>query len=609
MARPEAPLSLSLSDCVLHTDHRALALAVKNPTHQTLTGFVEPMEERLAAHDAAGGRGWMQGTRDTEGTYQCWLTHDVERPQLEGYPARIRCGLFPVFFALQQCWNSSSNTLTTVSPCLFAHPSVLPGETLPLHLSCEPKQSVALSVVREGDRSSKALLETTFAGVGPQPVRPGAWCRGANWPIGGHLTIPRTWQSGVYRLELCAAETGARCQLLVVVRASVRPSTPGQTSAAPLLMLSTYTYFAYNNWGGHSMYGFSSRSELAPADEAFRSYVRPQGGRGGLQSVAVSPHRPGHGYGGTGEGRFCTFERHFVEWCEAMGVDLEFCTNEDVDAAGGADLLGRYRLVLSVGHDEYWTSRLRDTLEGFADRGGNLAFFGGNNCCWQVTRSETDGAMHCHKQFWREQPQDILTDPKRVTGLMALPCVFGAGRPPNALLGLGTAYGGYHRCHGQLMDGSGAFTVCQPDAWPLRGTGLALGDTFGGAHSIVGYECDGLDVQWVVRADGVRVPVATGVDGTPDDFEVCAWSPCAWGDEFSAFPELASEAGLQRTGTVAVGHFRRAGGRGGVVFNAGATDWVYGLAGRDGIVERITLNVLEELSGQQPPSRSGPSSE
>ena len=38
--------------------------------------------------------------------------------------------------------------------------------------------------------------------------------------------------------------------------------------------------------------------------------------------------------------------------------------------------------------------------------------------------------------------------------------------------------------------------------------------------------------------------------------------------------------------------------RGGTVFTTGCTEWVRGLAGRDPMVERITRNVLDRLSGR-----------
>ena len=38
---------------------------------------------------------------------------------------------------------------------------------------------------------------------------------------------------------------------------------------------------------------------------------------GGLQSHRVSPYRPGHGYYGSIEGRFLTWERLFLLWADA----------------------------------------------------------------------------------------------------------------------------------------------------------------------------------------------------------------------------------------------------------------------------------------------------
>ena len=41
------------------------------------------------------------------------------------------------------------------------------------------------------------------------------------------------------------------------------------------------------------------------------------------------------------------------------------------------ELLQSYKLVLSVGHDEYWSSGMRDSLEAWIAEGGHVAFFSG----------------------------------------------------------------------------------------------------------------------------------------------------------------------------------------------------------------------------------------
>ena len=39
----------------------------------------------------------------------------------------------------------------------------------------------------------------------------------------------------------------------------------------------------------------------------------------------------------------------------------------------------------------------------------------------------------------------------------------------------------------------------------------------------------------------------------------------------------------------------------GTVITSGSTDWVWGLAERDPLVERITCNMLDRLAGDAPP--------
>ena len=56
------------------------------------------------------------------------------------------------------------------------------------------------------------------------------------------------------------------------------------------------------------------------------------------------------------------------------------------------------------------------------------------------------------------------------------------------------------------MDGSGAYTIHRPDEWVFAHTGLAEGNKFGGADTIVGYECDGCEFTLVRKtaAHGAR---------------------------------------------------------------------------------------------------------
>ena len=156
-------------------------------------------------------------------------------------------------------------------------------------------------------------------------------------------------------------------------------------------------------------------------------------------------------------------------------------------------------------------------------------------------------------------------------------------RPENTLTGVGFLWGGYHKSHGQLMDGSGAFTTHRPEHWVFEGTGLKRGDEFGGKGSIVGYECDGCHLEW---KDGLPFP--THEDGTPQNFEVLCTAPASWHPDDSAWYDKWENG---RKGNAVMGLYTR----GGTVFTCGTTDWARGLK-VDARVDQITRNIIARLS-------------
>jgi hypothetical protein len=80
------------------------------------------------------------------------------------------------------------------------------------------------------------------------------------------------------------------------------------------------------------------------------------------------------------------WEQPFLAWAEREGYAIDVVTNADLE--DHPELLaprrGRLPLYLSVGHDEYWSGPMRDTVEGFIAGGGNAVFFSGNTSFWQV---------------------------------------------------------------------------------------------------------------------------------------------------------------------------------------------------------------------------------
>jgi hypothetical protein len=439
--------------------------------------------------------------------------------------------------------------------------SLRPGEELALHVSTSAP-AFAVEIARIGAKREVVLAKEGVAGS-EAPIPEQASASGCGWPVALRLPVPAEWKSGYYEVVFRVADGGGRyvqrgrrtaeatCFFIV------RPAVPGATSKI-LLQLATNTYSAYNNWGGQSLYAYN--------------------GRAGVQGHRVSFLRPP-------ASQFSQWERAFVAWAEAAGHALEFAANLDLET--DPEALAAYRLVLSVGHDEYWSAPMRDNLEAFIAGGGNAAFFSGNTCCWQVRAEDQGTALVCWKQRWVMDPLFPGGDHARLTTLWSHHLV---ARPENRLTGVGFLFGGYHRSHGQLMDGPGAYTVHRPDHWLLAGTGLKRGDAFGGKDTIVGYECDGCEIEW---RDGLPFPTAR--DGTPAGFEIVATAPAKWHPEDALFYDRFP---ADRVGNAVVGCYTVGGAGdspGGTVVTVGSTDWSHGLAGRDPVVETITRTVLDRL--------------
>jgi hypothetical protein len=258
------------------------------------------------------------------------------------------------------------------------------------------------------------------------------------------------------------------------------------------------------------------------------------------------------------------WELPFVVWAEQNGYPLEFAANDDLEFR--PEMLASYKLVLSVGHDEYWSTPMRDNLEAWIAKGGNVAFFSGNTCCWQV-RSEAEGrAFTCFKQNYHLDPVFQTRQFKTLSTAWSHHLL---GRSENSLTGVGFLWGGYMRSHGQFMDGDASYIVHRPDHWIYEGTGLKRGDRFGAKDTIVGYECDGCELEW---RDGL--PFATHKDGTPKTFEVLGTCPVRWHPDDVEWYEKWE---IGRTGAACLGLYTNTG----TVFTAATTDWAHGLQGND----------------------------
>ncbi|TMQ02233.1 MAG: hypothetical protein E6J90_00285 [Deltaproteobacteria bacterium] len=499
--------------------------------------------------------------------------------------------------------------------------SAAPGERVALHVGATRRLKAGavapasgalrfdLEVARLGvEREVVHRAEGLVAPPHELPAR--AFAVGAGYPETASIPVGRDWPSGFYEVRLRAAVDGAsveRCAGFVLRGA------PGARTR-PLVALATNTWNAYNDWGGGNLYtGATHVSFLRPF--AHGLIDRPEPARYRNANREREPDLDMRGFGDyvrrhritpwCGSAGYASFDGHFAAWAERAGYALDYATNADLELR--PELLDGRPLFISVGHDEYWSSGMRDTVEAHIARGGNAMFLSGNTSFWQVRLEDGGATMVSYKGLARQA--DPVTDPRLLTSTWCDPRI---GRPETRMTGLTFSRGGYHRIAGGVPRGAGGYTVWRPHHWLFEGTDLHYGDVLGAEHGAVGYECDGCAMTLV---DGLPVP--TGEDGCPAGFEILAsapariWSVDEHGNEYPAslaatrgpgelqlmamslFGDASPESVRKIAhGNAVLGSYRA----GGTVVSVGSTDWVFGLAGGDPLIERVTRNALDRLS-------------
>jgi hypothetical protein len=311
-------------------------------------------------------------------------------------------------------------------------------------------------------------------------------------------------------------------------------------------------------WGGKSLYPASSSG--------------PPTVSGGPAAVTVSFDRP---YAqARGAGLMLRWEYPFVRWLEAQAVDVSYAT--DIDLERDPSIADGRRLVIFVGHPEYWSAPMRATLTNAIAHGTNVAFFSADELYWRVRFDASYRSITCYRRA------DL--DPITATQPWAATVQWGSASPadaPSRVVGL---------AYGHIVAAPADYVVVSPDNWIYRGTGLRAGDRL---KALVGQEYD----------------TYTGTN-VPPGVSIVARSPVR-----PDLNEELSEAGTRAESADAGLHHASVytASSGAVIFAAGTMQWSWALDdwGRptfkgvrtpvDRRVQQITRNVLRRLGGAPGP--------
>lgn len=217
-----------------------------------------------------------------------------------------------------------------------------------------------------------------------------------NWAVSASWQVPTNATSGVYVAHLIRNDTGGDSHIVFVVRND-------SSHSAILFQTADTSWQAYNNYGGHSLYGTID----GKFDVQNRAYK-------------VSYNRPFTTRGWNPLSWFFHAEYPMVRWLEANGYDVTYFTGIDTDRSGS--VIVNHRMFMSVGHDEYWSGAQRTNVEAARNSGVHLSFFSGNEVFWKTRwENSTDGSatpyrtLVCYKETLGETKLDPL-DPPTWTG-------------------------------------------------------------------------------------------------------------------------------------------------------------------------------------------------
>jgi N,N-dimethylformamidase beta subunit-like protein len=365
--------------------------------------------------------------------------------------------------------------------------SVVPGQSFHLHVSAPAGSRYRVLVYRLGwYRGVGGRLIMCVPGCRlsqPAVAQPPATGAGsvtglfrARWRVTDRVEIPPDAVSGYYeaKLEIVGgADTGAVGSVPLIVRQS--PAAPASTV---LVQVPVNTWESYNPWGGKSLYHFGTS----------------------MHALEVSFDRPFDQQ--EFHNMVTRLELPWVRFLERHGIDVSYQTDVDTDRVPGSLL--NHRLVFSIGHDEYWTQRMRSAFDRALASSTNL-MFGSNSGEWRM-RYATDRRTIVE---WRDPSVDPAHNRRLDNGFFRT-----FGEPECELMGV------QHQWAAQrdLKAPATSYTVVGPrrDPW-LAAAGLEPGDVIPG---VVGYEWDslvpGCFAGRVVPLMTTRITGADGVTHSAD---------------------------------------------------------------------------------------------
>jgi hypothetical protein len=243
--------------------------------------------------------------------------------------------------------------------------SAVHGDDVVLFVNTTTAHAVQVQAYRMGyyqGLGGRLVWQSDFVATGQQPapvLTPGAGTISCPWTPTITITVAKDWPPGCYLLKLVGS--GGEEQFVPL---TIRDDS---SMASFVLQNSVTTWQAYNLWGSYSLY-------YGPTGRGGQDFAN--------RARIVSFDRPYPQTWASGAADFVGNELPLLFHLESLGLDLTYWT--DVDLHERPELLTNHRCLFSLGHDEYWSTPMREGAASANAAGVNLAFLGANACYRQI---------------------------------------------------------------------------------------------------------------------------------------------------------------------------------------------------------------------------------
>ena len=267
-------------------------------------------------------------------------------------------------------WNIKKREWRKATAGYLLETSNVKGSNVKVFVSC-PAKSFHLLVGKIGNYPGsdfKKVFQTPTQECNNQSE-----IKSENWISNTSLDTNK-YEGGMYLIKIIDSE-GFKSYIPMVIKDINRKSRA-------VFVVPTMTMFAYNSWSGSNTYegkkGFNDRLRIVDFRSPFDS--------------------------GFGTGKYWKYVHPLVVELERLNIEMDYVT--DVDLHYSPELLENRTLLVSAGHDEYWTPYERENVINARKAGMNLLFFGANAGYWQTRLRKGTKSPSIVMEIYKSREED-----------------------------------------------------------------------------------------------------------------------------------------------------------------------------------------------------------